>query len=65
MKDKRIVVTGAGCGFGGEVALRLAARGLRTIAGVRGGGQAADQRDEAGRRGVPLRVDTLDFTVAA
>ena len=36
MKQKRILVTGAGSGFGREVALRLAARGHRTIAGVRG-----------------------------
>ncbi len=56
MKQKRILVTGAGSGFGREVALRLAARGHRTIAGVRGAGQAADLREEAGRRGVPLRV---------
>lgn len=65
MKQKRILVTGAGSGFGREVALRLAARGHRTIAGVRGAGQAADLREEAGRRGVPLRVETLDITVAA
>ncbi|MDI7144719.1 short-chain dehydrogenase, partial [Pseudomonas aeruginosa] len=30
-----------------------------------GAGQAADLREEAGRRGVPLRVETLDITVAA
>ncbi|MDV6550171.1 SDR family oxidoreductase [Pseudomonas aeruginosa] len=65
MKQKRILVTGAGSGFGREVALRLAARGHWTIAGVRGAGQAADLREEAGRRGVPLRVETLDITVAA
>ncbi|HFT1771631.1 TPA: hypothetical protein RS471_004239, partial [Pseudomonas aeruginosa] len=29
MKQKRILVTGAGSGFGREVALRLAARPLR------------------------------------
>ncbi|MGK4551610.1 SDR family NAD(P)-dependent oxidoreductase, partial [Pseudomonas aeruginosa] len=46
MKQKRILVTGAGSGFGREVALRLAARGHRTIAGVRGAGQAADLREE-------------------
>ncbi|WP_347878653.1 SDR family NAD(P)-dependent oxidoreductase, partial [Pseudomonas aeruginosa] len=34
MKQKRILVTGAGSGFGRAVALRLAARGYRTIAGL-------------------------------
>lgn len=35
MTGKRILVTGAGSGFGREVALRLAAKGHCVIAGCR------------------------------
>ncbi|WP_218576255.1 SDR family oxidoreductase [Pseudomonas sp. SLFW] len=57
-----ILVTGAGTGFGYEVALRLAAKGLSVIAGVEIVAQVHALEQEAKRRGVQLRIEKLDVT---
>ncbi|WP_435194101.1 SDR family oxidoreductase [Streptomyces sp. NRRL F-5630] len=57
-----ILITGAGSGFGKEVALRLAAGGHRVIAGVEIIAQVSAVRAEARERGVDLRVEKLDVT---
>lgn len=57
-----ILVTGAGTGFGHEVALRLAAKGLDVIAGVEIVAQVHALELEAKRRGVQLRIEKLDVT---
>ena len=57
-----ILITGAGSGFGKEVALRLAAGGHDVIAGVEIIAQVSAVRAEARERGVALRVEKLDVT---
>ncbi|CAM5532712.1 SDR family oxidoreductase [Streptomyces diastaticus] len=57
-----ILITGAGSGFGKEVALRLAAGGHDVIAGVEIIAQVSAVRAEARERGVTLRVEKLDVT---
>ncbi|WP_345591485.1 SDR family oxidoreductase [Streptomyces marokkonensis] len=59
-----ILITGAGSGFGKEVALRLARAGHRVIAGVEIIAQVSAVRAEARERGVELRVEKLDVTDA-
>lgn len=56
------LITGAGTGFGKEVALRLAAQGQDVIAGVEIIAQVTELRREAQERGVELRVEKLDVT---
>ena len=56
------LITGAGSGFGKEVALRLAERGHDVIAGVEIIAQVNVLRAEAKERGVDLRVEKLDVT---
>lgn len=57
-----ILITGAGSGFGKEVALRLAAAGHEVIADVEIIAQVTAVRAEARERGVGLRVEKLDVT---
>ncbi|NIL19031.1 SDR family oxidoreductase [Pseudomonas sp. AN3A02] len=57
-----VLVTGAGTGFGFEVALRLANQGLDVIAGVEIVAQIHALEQEAKRRGVSLRIEKLDVT---
>ncbi|MCS0636666.1 SDR family oxidoreductase [Streptomyces sp. LP05-1] len=57
-----ILITGAGTGFGKEVALRLAAAGHEVIAGVEIIAQVGPLRAEARERGAELRVEKLDVT---
>jgi len=57
-----VLVTGAGTGFGYEIALRLAARGLDVIAGVEIVAQVYTLEQEAIKRGVSLHVEKLDVT---
>lgn len=57
-----VLITGAGNGFGKEVALRMAAQSYDVIAGVEIIAQVADLRTEAKGRGVSLRVEKLDVT---
>ncbi|WP_311968898.1 SDR family oxidoreductase [Pseudomonas baltica] len=57
-----VLVTGAGTGFGYEVALRLAAKGIDVIAGVEIVAQVHGLEQEARRRGVSLQIEKLDVT---
>jgi len=56
------LITGAGSGFGKEIALRLAEQGHDVIAGVEIIAQVNTLRAEAQERGVELRVEKLDVT---
>ena len=56
------LITGAGTGFGKEVALRLAEQGHEVIAGVEVIAQVNAVRAEARDRQVNLRVEKLDVT---
>lgn len=56
------LITGAGSGFGKEIALRLAEQGHDVIAGVEIIAQVNTLRAEAHERGVELRVEKLDVT---
>ena len=57
-----ILITGAGTGFGKEIALRLASQGHDVIAGVEIIAQVNSLRSEAEARGAGLRVEKLDVT---
>ena len=57
-----ILITGAGTGFGKEIALRLASQGHDVIAGVEIIAQVNSLRFEAKARGADLRVEKLDVT---
>ncbi|MYR92256.1 MULTISPECIES: SDR family oxidoreductase [unclassified Streptomyces] len=57
-----ILITGAGTGFGKEVALRLAAAGHDVIAGTEIVAQVTAVREAAKERGARLRVEKLDVT---
>jgi short-subunit dehydrogenase len=59
---KRVLITGAGTGFGQEVAMRLASKGFDVIAGVEIYAQVQTLKREAAARGVTLRVEKLDVT---
>ena len=58
----KVLITGAGTGFGNEIALRLAAQGFDVIAGVEIIAQVQAVREQAKSRGVALRVEKLDVT---
>lgn len=62
MTSKRILITGAGSGFGREAAFQLAALGHQVIATVQFTKQVNDLRQESERRGLQLRVEKLDVT---
>ncbi|MCA8099664.1 SDR family oxidoreductase [Burkholderia contaminans] len=64
MTRKRILITGAGTGFGREVALRLAERGHDVTAGVRTTVEIDALTDAAAQRGTALRAVKLDVTSA-
>ena len=59
---KTILITGAGTGFGFEVAMRLAAKGFEVIAAVEIYAQVQPLKREAESRGVKLRIEKLDVT---
>lgn len=58
----KVLVTGAGTGFGKEVSLRLAAAGHEVVAGVEIVAQVTALRDAAEDRGVSITVEKLDVT---
>ncbi|MFT9121537.1 MAG: SDR family oxidoreductase [Zymomonas mobilis subsp. pomaceae] len=59
-----ILITGAGTGFGQEIALRLASQGLSIIAGVEIPSQIYSLQQIAKKRGVALNIEKLDITDA-
>lgn len=59
---KTVLMTGAGTGFGNEVAFRLAAKGFDVIAGVEIYPQVEILENQVKERGVQLRVEKLDVT---
>ena len=58
----KVLITGAGTGFGYEVAMRLAEKGFDVIAAVEVYGQVQTLKRQAGERGVTLKVEKLDVT---
>ena len=59
---KRVLITGAGTGFGHEVAMRLAERGFDVVASVEIWPQVEMLERDAAKRGVKLQVEKLDVT---
>src|SRR5215469_9207314 len=59
---KKVLITGAGSGFGQEAALRLAEKGFDVIASVEIYGQVQTLKRLAAERGVGLQVEKLDVT---
>ena len=59
---RKVLITGAGTGFGHEAALRLAGRGFDVIAGVEIYAQVQTLKRQAAERGVSLQVEKLDVT---
>lgn len=60
--SQTILITGAGTGFGREIALKAAEQGAHVIAGVEIVAQIASLQEEARRRGATLQVEKLDVT---
>jgi NAD(P)-dependent dehydrogenase (short-subunit alcohol dehydrogenase family) len=58
----KVLITGAGTGFGHEAAMRLAEEGFDVIAAVEIYGQVQTVKRQAAERGVKLRVEKLDVT---
>lgn len=61
---KRVLITGAGTGFGYGTAIRLAEKGFDVIASVEIWSQVETVKRQAAERGVELRVEKLDVTDA-
>ncbi|MHA7295511.1 SDR family NAD(P)-dependent oxidoreductase [Arthrobacter sp. HLT1-21] len=59
---KKVLITGAGTGFGYEVSMRLAEKGFEVIAGVEIYAQVQTLKRQATERGVTLQVEKLDVT---
>jgi short-subunit dehydrogenase len=59
---KKVLITGAGSGFGHEVAMRLAEKGFDVIASVEIYAQVQTLKRQAAERGVSLQVEKLDVT---
>src|SRR3984957_6555982 len=59
---RKVLITGAGSGFGHEVAMRLAEKGFDVIASVEIYAQVQTLKCEAAERGVSLQVEKLDVT---
>lgn len=61
---KKVLITGAGTGFGHEAAIRLAEKGFDVIASVEIWAQKEAVERDAAARGVKLQVEKLDVTNA-
>src|SRR5215471_18025531 len=59
---KTVLISGAGTGFGHEVAMRMAEKGFDVIASVEIYAQVQTLKREAAARGVSLQVEKLDVT---
>lgn len=59
---KKVLITGAGSGFGHEVAMRLAEKGFDVIASVEIWSQVQTLKQQAAERGVDVQVEKLDVT---
>src|ERR1700758_4173537 len=59
---KRVLITGAGTGFGHEVAMRLAAKDFDVVASVEIYAQVQTLKRQAADRGVTLQAEKLDVT---
>lgn len=59
---KKVLITGAGTGFGHEAAMRLAEKGFAVIAAVEIYGQVQTLKRQAAELGVSLQVEKLDVT---
>jgi NAD(P)-dependent dehydrogenase (short-subunit alcohol dehydrogenase family) len=59
---KKVLITGAGTGFGREVAMRLALKGFDVVAAVEIYAQVQTLKRDAAERGVSLQVEKLDVT---
>jgi short-subunit dehydrogenase len=59
---RKVLITGAGSGFGREVAMRLADKGFNVIASVEIYAQVQTLKRQAAERGVSLQVEKLDVT---
>ena len=59
---KKVLITGAGTGFGHEVAMRLAGKGFDVIAAVEIWAQVQTLKWQAAQRKVNLQVEKLDVT---
>ena len=59
---RKVLITGAGTGFGHEAAMRLAEKGFDVIAAVEIYAQVQTLKRQAAARGVTLTVEKLDVT---
>jgi NAD(P)-dependent dehydrogenase (short-subunit alcohol dehydrogenase family) len=59
---KKVLITGAGTGFGHEAAMRLAEKGFDVIAAVEIYAQVQTLKRQAAERGVRLQAEKLDVT---
>jgi len=62
MAREKILITGAGTGFGKGFAFGLAERGKAVIAGVEAMSQVSSLEKEAKERGISMQIEKLDVT---
>ncbi|PKG45486.1 MULTISPECIES: SDR family oxidoreductase [unclassified Planococcus (in: firmicutes)] len=62
MANEKILITGAGTGFGKNIAFSLAEKGKSVIAGVEIISQVSALEQEAKERGVSMQIEKLDVT---
>ena len=62
MTEEKILVTGAGTGFGKGIVFKLAEKGKSVIAGVEVTSQVSALKKEANDRGVDMQIEKLDVT---